>query len=154
MARRRSVTPNPYATDPRARTRTPRAVAPPPVIRGNDPYAVTPSDPLHEWPPPRRLPFWHPGYATGTDLFVTVLSPGSGLLLLWARASYDTGDGSRAIVLFLLAALLGMTALVQYLVRFFSRPWPPWLGMLVASGVGTALWVFHALLPFIEAARP
>lgn len=154
MGRKRSVAPNPYATGSRAGSRAPGPVAAPYVSRANDPYAVTPSDPLHEWPPPRRLPFWHPGYATGTDLFVTVLSPGSGLLLLWARASWDAGDGGRAFVLFALAAAFGLTALVQYLVRLFSRPFPPWLGMLVASGVGTALWVFHALLPFIEAQRP
>jgi hypothetical protein len=122
--------------------------------RGHDPYAVTPSDPLDDWPPRKRPPFWHPGYATGTDWIVTVLSPGSGLLLLWARTTLDSGEEASAVFLFLLAAAFGLTALVQYLVRLFSKPFPPWLGMFVASAAGTALWVRYAVIPLLGSQRP
>jgi hypothetical protein len=126
---------------------------------------VTASDPLVGWPPPPRPRWWQWRYATGTDWVVIVLALTSAALLLLSRTALPEvtdhqdkvnefaglGDAVRALVLFGLASAAGLTATVLYVIRLFSRPFPPWVWMLVASAASSAVWVLYALVPFLEA---
>jgi len=81
-----------------------------------------------------------------------MLGPGSAVLLLLARALFATeevGDLLAGAVVLLCAGIAGLLAVLLFLVRLFAKPFPPWIGMLLASAVGTTVWVVYGLLPMV-----